>query len=50
MLYTARSNSQPLAIFRPILAFGQPKSILIGQPSHIFSMEQQFNVYKISHL
>ena len=31
---------RPLAIFRPITAFGQQKSILIGQISHTFSMEQ----------
>ena len=39
----ARNNSWPLAIFRPISAFGQPKSILIGHISHTFSIVQQCN-------
>ena len=37
---SAKNNSRPLAIFRPISAFGQLKSILIGQLSHTFSVEQ----------
>ena len=40
---SARNNSRPLAIFRPISAFGRPKSILIGHISHTFSMGQQCN-------
>ena len=38
--FSVRNNSQPLAIFRPISAFGRPKSILIGHISHTFSMGQ----------
>ena len=40
---SARNNSRPLAIFRPISAFGRPKSIFIGQISHTFSLGQQCN-------
>ena len=46
---SARNNSQP-AIFQPISAFSQPKSILIGQISYTFSMGQQSITYKISSL
>ena len=45
---SARNNSQPLAIFQPILAFGRQKSIWVGQLSHTFSMGQQSIAYKIS--
>ena len=45
---SARYNSLPLAIFQPISAFGQPKSILVSQ---ISSMGQQSRsvTYKISY-
>ena len=43
---SARNNSQPLAIFQPISAFGQPKSILVSQ---ISSVGQQTVTYKISY-
>ena len=43
LICSARNNSRPLTIFRPISAFGQPKSILIGHISHTFSMGQQCN-------
>ena len=39
-----------LVIFRPISAFGQSKSILVGQISCTFSMGQQSVTYKISYL
>ena len=45
-----RNNSWPLAIFQPISAFAQPKSVLVGQTSHTFSMGQQSVTYKISCL
>ena len=38
---SARNNSRPLA------AFGQPKSVLVGQISCTFSMGQQSVTYKI---
>ena len=41
---------KPLAIFQPISAFSRPKSILIGQISHMLSMGQQSVAYKISYL
>ena len=37
---SASNNSQPLAIFQPLLAFSQPKYILIDQISCTFLMEQ----------
>ena len=48
--FSARNNSRPLAIFRPISAFGRPKSILVGQISHTFWMGQQSIAHKISYL
>ena len=47
---SARNNSWPLAIFRPISAFGQPKSILVGHISCTFSMGQKLITNKISYL
>ena len=46
---SAISNSQPLAIFWPISAFGRPKSILVSQISCTFLMRQQSVTYKISY-
>ena len=37
---SARNNSRPLAILRPISALGRPKLILVGHISCTFSMEQ----------
>ena len=39
-----------LAIFRPITAFGQPKSILVSQIYCTFSMERQSVTNKMSYL
>ena len=39
-----------MAIFQAISAFGLTKSILVGQISNTFSMEQQTVTYKISYL
>ena len=36
--YSARNNSRPLSIFRPISVFGRPKSILISHIFHTFLM------------
>ena len=43
---SARNNSRPLAIFRPISTFGRPKSILLGQIYCTFSMGWQLITYK----
>ena len=43
---SARNNSRPLAIFRPISTFGRPKSILVGQIYCTFSMGWQLITYK----
>ena len=47
--YNVKNNSQPLADFRPISAFSQSKSILVGHISCTFSMGQQSVTCKISY-
>jgi len=50
LLFSARNNSWPLAIFQSISTFGQPKSILVGQFYCTFSMGWQSITYKMSYL
>ena len=48
--FSAKNNSQILAIFWPISAFAQPKFIFVGQIYCTFSMEWQSITYKMSYL
>ena len=46
VIYSARNNRRPLAIFQPISTFGRPKSILVGHIYCTFSMGWKLITYK----